>query len=79
MNFWLTLIISAVSDFVIVAGGALMTAMVAAGSQQMPSTTAFLFAWVTGVVAAARRVEALMRTPPIKSEPEKPSTEGATP
>lgn len=61
---WLTIIVSATSDFVISAGGCLTTAMVATGSTQMPTTAVLIFALTTGAIAAARGVRALLAPPP---------------
>ncbi len=62
---WLTLIVSSISDFVISAGGALTAAMVATGSTQMPGKATALVAIITGAIAAARRVQALLSVPPV--------------
>jgi hypothetical protein len=62
---WITLIVSAITDFVISAGGALTTAMVATTSQTLPSTATIVFSVVTGLVAAARGTQKLLTpTPP---------------
>ncbi len=62
---WVTLIVSFITDFVISAGGCLTTAMVATGSAAMPTTPVIIFSAVTGLVAASRRVQALLTpTPP---------------
>ena len=66
MYFWLTLIVSAMTDFVIGAGGCLTTAMVATGSTTMPTAPVMIFAIVTGAVTAARRVQALLQSPPLR-------------
>lgn len=63
----LTIIMGAVSDFVISAGGCLTTAMVATGSASMPSSAVLVFSIVTGAVVAARGVKSLLTpTPPPK-------------
>jgi hypothetical protein len=62
----LTIIVSALSDFVISAGGCMTTAMVATGSTTMPSTAVLVFSGVTGAIAAARGVRALLTPPPTK-------------
>ena len=67
MSYWLILIVSFGSDFVISAGGCLTTAMVATGDTQMPSTPVLLFAIVTGLVAASRRIQALLSPSPTKA------------
>ena len=66
--FWLTVIVSAITDFVIGAGGCLTTAMIATGSATMPSTPVIVFAAVTGAVTAARRVQAIVAPPPAKKD-----------
>jgi hypothetical protein len=57
MQQWVTLIVSAFSDFAIAAGGALLTAMTATQSVSAPNTPAIIFAVVTGMIAAARSVQ----------------------
>ncbi len=66
---WITLIVSFLTDFVISAGGCLTTAMVATGSATMPSTPVIIFSAVTGLVAASRRVQALLTPPPVELKP----------
>ncbi len=56
--------VSALSDFIISAGGCLTTAMVATGSASMPTTAVMIFAITTGLVAAARGIRALLTPPP---------------
>jgi hypothetical protein len=57
------IIISIISDFIISAGGCLLTGMTAA-SQATPSTATLIFAGVTGLVQAARGVQKLLAAPP---------------
>lgn len=57
---WVTLGVSFVTDFIISAGGAVSTAMVATGSTALPTKATAVFAIVTGLVAASRRVQALL-------------------
>jgi len=71
MNFWLTITVSCVSDFIISAGGAITAAMVGTGSTAMPSKAVALVACITGAIAAARRVQALLQVPPANG-PTKP-------
>jgi hypothetical protein len=59
--------VSALSDFIISAGGCLTTAMVATGSAAMPTTPVWVFAVVTGLVAACRGLRALLTPPPSKA------------
>lgn len=72
MSYWTTLAISFLSDFVISAGGAMLTAMVASGQTEVPKPAVMIFAIVTGLVAAGRRVQALLQVPPVPPEPAKP-------
>ena len=62
MPLWMTVTISFFTDFVISAGGCLTTAMVATGSAAMPTTPVLIFSVVTGLVAASRRVQALLQS-----------------
>lgn len=64
----ITLVVSGLSDFVITAGGCLTTAMVATGSATMPTAPVWVFAIVTGLIATARGLRALLAPPPAKSE-----------
>jgi hypothetical protein len=56
----LTLLVSFVTDFLIVAGSTVGGAMGGQGSLTVPGKGVLLFAVVMGVVAAARRVQALL-------------------
>jgi len=67
MSLYFTVAISFLTDFVISAGGCLTTAMVATGSATMPTTPVMIFSVVTGLVAASRRVQALLSPPPPKA------------
>ena len=66
--FWLTLVVSATTDFVIGAGGCLTTAMVGTGSATMPTAPVLIFSVVTGAVTAARGVRSLLAQPPAKTD-----------
>ncbi len=57
---WVTFAVSALSDFIISAGGCLTTAMVATGATAMPSTATIVFAVVTGLMAAARGAQKML-------------------
>lgn len=65
---WVTLIVSFITDFIISAGGALSTAMVATGSTSMPTKATTAFAIVTGLIAASRRIQALLQVPPVTTK-----------
>ncbi len=77
-----TVIVSFLTDFVISAGGALTTAMVATGVADMPTIPVWIFAAITGLIAASRRVQALLAPSPAPPKPpEEPSkiSAGSTP
>jgi hypothetical protein len=57
------IVVSIISDFIISAGGCVLTGMTAA-AQTIPSTATLIFAGVTGLVQAARGVQKLLATPP---------------
>jgi hypothetical protein len=61
---WITLTVSALTNFIISAGGCLTTAMVATGSATMPTAAVMIFATVTGLIAAARGLQAILSAPP---------------
>src|SRR5262249_35436188 len=50
----------------IAGGGAITTAMVATGSTALPSKGTLLFGALTGIIAGAKDVQALLATPPSK-------------
>lgn len=56
--------VSCLSTFIISAGGCLTTAMVATGSALIPNVAVIVFATVTGLIAAARQLQAILSTPP---------------
>lgn len=58
------LVISAFTDFIINAGTALGTAMVAQGNAAIPSTAVIILACIGGLVAAARTVQQALKTTP---------------
>ena len=55
-----TLCVSFISDFVVSGGGALMAVMVVNDTAQLPTKAAWIVAGVTGLIAGARRVQALI-------------------
>ncbi len=71
MSKWITLGVSFMSDFLITAGSTLGGAMVATsgGPVSVPSKGVWILALITGLVAAARRVQALLQTPPSSPAP----------
>lgn len=64
---WLVLIISAFTDFIITAGTALTTAMVAAGSAQLPTPAIILLAIIGGLVSGARTIQQALKATPEQS------------
>ncbi len=63
---WITVIVSALTDFIIGAGGALTTAMVATSgtAPAVPSTAVIIFSCATGAIAAARGTQKLLTPTP---------------
>lgn len=61
---WLTLIISAVTDFIITAATALTTAMVSTGTAELPGKAVLLLALLGGVVSGARTVQQALKATP---------------
>lgn len=55
------LIVSAGTDFIITAGGSVLSAMVATNMLAMPSAPVILVAVLTGCIAAARTVQQAIR------------------
>lgn len=62
-----SLLIEATTQFVISAGGSMMTAMVVNGSTVMPSNAAILFSVLVGLVGAANHLRGVMKMPPSQS------------
>jgi hypothetical protein len=61
---WVVLIISALTDFVITAGTAFSSAMVATGQAQIPNQAVILLAIVGGCIQAARTIQQALKTTP---------------
>ena len=55
-----TLAVSFISDFIISSGGALLAMMVVNNTQQLPTRAGWIVAGITGLLAGARRVQALI-------------------
>ncbi len=58
------LLITALTDFIISAGTALGTAMVAQGNAQIPGAAVIILAVIGGVVAGARTVQQALKVTP---------------
>jgi hypothetical protein len=61
---WVALIITALTDLIISAGTALMSAMVATGSAQIPNDAVIVLALLGGIVAGARTMQQALKTTP---------------
>ena len=64
---WIVYVIACVTDFVIAAGGAFSAVVVATDSTQFLSPNALATIAVTGLLASARRLQALVQLPPMSS------------
>ena len=61
---WVALVISALTDFIISAGTALTSAMVATGEAHVPSEAVLILALVGGLVAGARTIQQALKSTP---------------
>lgn len=61
---WVVLIISAMTDFVINAGTALSSAMVATGMAEIPNRAVIMLAIVGGCIQAARTIQQALKATP---------------
>lgn len=61
---WLILLVSAFTDLVINSGTALMAAMVATGSAQLPTKGVVLLAVIGGIVAGSRTIQQALKATP---------------
>jgi len=59
---WLILLVSALTDFAITAGGSITSAMLATGSAEIPSKGVILIALVAGIMSAARTIQQALKT-----------------
>lgn len=64
---WIVAVIACVTDFVLAAGGAFSAVVVATDSTQMLSPNALATIAVTGLIASARRLQAMVSLPPMSS------------
>lgn len=58
---WTIVLISALTDFIITAGTALTTAMVAAGDAELPSMAVLIVSGLGGLIAFARTVQQALK------------------
>jgi len=63
---WPTLTISFLTDFILTAGGTISGSMLGAKEVTMPALPIWILATILGVMAGARRVQALLAPPPPK-------------
>lgn len=61
---WVILIISALTDFVIVGGTALGAVMMNSGEAQLPNEAAIIVCIIGGTVAAARTIQQALKVTP---------------
>lgn len=61
---WIVLLVSAFTDFIINAGTALTSAMVATGNAAMPSKAVVILALIGGLVAFSRTVQQALKATP---------------
>lgn len=64
-----TLIVSFATDFVLTAGGTITGGMLGAQTVAMPPAPVWVLAAILGLMAAARRVQALLTAPPTSPLP----------
>lgn len=65
---WLLLLVSAVTDFTVVAGSTLTGAMLATGQATLPSQGVWLLAIVAGLVAAGKEMRSMLKLPTPQGE-----------
>lgn len=65
---WLIAVIACVTDFVLAAGGAFSSVAVATDSTSALTPNAIAVVLTTGLLAAARRLQAMVALPPMTSE-----------
>jgi hypothetical protein len=61
---WATFAVSFATDFILTAGGTISGGMLGQQTVSMPSTPVWVLAAVLGIMAGARRIQALMSVPP---------------
>ena len=66
---WLIILISAVTDFVVVAGSTVVGAMLATGQTTMPSKSVWLLSLLSGLIQAGKEVRSSLKLPdvPVKA------------
>jgi hypothetical protein len=61
---WVVLLVTAATDFLIVGGTSLMTAMMATGTAELPARSVLIVSAIGGVVAMARTIQSALRSTP---------------
>ena len=61
---WVLLLISSLTDLVIVAGSTVIGAMLATGNTVAPSKEVWILALVSGLIAAAKEIRSLLHLAP---------------
>ena len=69
---WLILAISALTDFLVVAGSTVLGAMLATGQTTLPTKAVWLLSLMSGLVAAAKEVRAALKLPEVPPTGGKP-------
>ena len=64
---WVIIVLSALTDFLITAGGTLMGAIVESGTKTMPSPLIILVAVLAGLVASAKEVRSQLHLAPAEA------------
>jgi hypothetical protein len=61
---WLIILISALTDLLIVSGSTLIGAMLATGEATLPTLAVWLVSGLSGLVAAGKEVRSSLKLPP---------------
>jgi hypothetical protein len=66
---WLIILISALTDLLIVSGSTLIGAMLATGEATLPTLAVWLVSGLSGLVAAGKEVRSSLKLPPTGGTP----------
>lgn len=69
LPLWVTIVISALTDFTIAAGSTLMGAIIESGNKAMPSGVVVLVAVLAGLIAAGKEVRSMLKLPELAALP----------
>ncbi len=64
---WLLILISSITDFVIVSGSTVLGAMLATGNTGIPPKSVWILAGLSGLIAAAKEVRSLLHLSPVEA------------